>query len=105
MTGLVACDDIILTDSKTQYLVFIAGYVGHKLENNEVSCEICKSERNRTLQYDLGTNEFLYLFEIDRRGLKWPADFQLEIVTQAFSVFRVMKDYEAKVFNLDNEML
>jgi len=60
------------------------------------------------LQDDLGTNEFMYLFENDRGGLKWPADFQLEIVTKAFVVFRVMvsKDYEAMFFNLDiNQML
>jgi len=37
MTGLVACDDNIFTDSETQSLVFIAGYVGHKLVNNKVS--------------------------------------------------------------------
>jgi len=37
MTGLVACDDNILTDSETQSFVFIAGYVGHKLVNNKVS--------------------------------------------------------------------
>jgi len=41
-------------------------------------------------QYDLGTNEFMYLFENGRGGLKWPADFQLEIVTKAFLVFRVI---------------
>jgi len=46
----------------------------------------------------------MYLFEIDRGGLKWPADFKLEIVTQASLVFRVMvsKDYEVKFLNLDN---
>jgi len=47
----------------------------------------------------------MYLFEIDRGGLKWPADFKLEIVRQAFLIFRVMvsKDYEAKLLNLDNQ--
>jgi len=49
----------------------------------------------------------MYLFEINRGGLKWPADFMLEIVTQAFLVFRVMvsKDYEANFLNLDNKNL
>ena len=55
MTGLDGCDRIELTDSETQSLVFIAGYVGHKLVNRVVSCDICKNELvcDRTLQYDL----------------------------------------------------
>jgi len=47
----------------------------------------------------------MYLFEINHGGLKWPADFMLKIVTQAFLVFRVMvsKDYEGNLLNLDNQ--
>lgn len=78
--SLVACDDIEITPSESQSLVFIAGYVGHKLIANKVLCDLCKNELvyDRTLQYEFGSNDYNYLFEIDRGGLKWPTDFLLE---------------------------
>jgi hypothetical protein len=107
LPALADCDNVEISESECQSLVFIAGYVGHKLLRNKISCDLCQNELvcERSLQYDLGTDEYSYLFDIDRGGLKWPTDLLLEIVTQAFLVFRtvISKDYESKFLSVGNQ--
>ena len=101
------CDDVEISETESQSLVFIAGYVGHKLTSTKVPCEMCRNELvcDRSLQMDFSTNAYAYLSELDRGGLKFPTDFLLEIVTQAFLTFRlvVSKDYESKFLNVNNQ--
>ena len=98
MPSLDLCDEFQLEESELQSLIFLAGYVGHKVCSNKVSCESCKLElvSDRTLQYDLATEHFDYLLSIDRGGLKWPTDLLVEIVTQGYLVFKAVmsKNFE-----------
>jgi hypothetical protein len=108
LPGLSLCDDIELTVSESQALVFIAGYVGYKVVR-KLTCDLCRGElvSEKTLQFDLSSADFSYLFELDRGGLRWPTDFLLEIVTQVFLVFRVIvsKDFEAHCLTCDKQKL
>jgi hypothetical protein len=106
LPALATCDDIELTVSETQSLVFIAGYVGYKVAR-KLSCDLCRGELvcDKTLQYDLSSVDFTYLSDLDRGGLRWPTDFLLEVVTQVFLVFRVIvsKDYEVQFLTCNNQ--
>jgi len=60
---------------------------------------MCKNEviSQNDMQCDL-TDDYQYLSDISRGGLKWPTDFLVEVVTQVFIVFRIIvsKDYESR---------
>jgi len=88
LPALDLCDDSELSQSETQPLVFVAGYVGQKVVN-KLSCDLCKREviTENDMQCDL-TDNYQYLSAISRGGLKWPTDFLVEVVTQVFIVFR-----------------
>lgn len=107
LTCCKGCDDVEITESESQSLVFIAGYVGFKLVQNKIVCELCKRELvyDNTLNYEVSSSAYSYLSEIDRGGLKWPKDFLVEIVTQAFKVFKmvVSKECETKFLSVGNQ--
>jgi hypothetical protein len=70
------CEDVVISDAETALLVFLAGYVGFKVQR-KISCDICKVELvcGKTLQYDISSANFSYSAEIDLGGLRWPTDF------------------------------
>jgi len=45
------------------------------------------------MQCDL-SDDYQYLSDISRGGLKWPTDFLVEVVTQVFIVFRIIVSKE-----------
>ena len=49
------CDSVLITDSESKSLVFVAGYVGFMMVTNKVECSLCKSEllTDNNLQVDL----------------------------------------------------
>jgi len=100
--ALDLCDDSEMSQSETQPLVFVAGYVAQKVAN-KLSCDLCKNEviSENDMQCDL-SDDYQYLSDISRGGLKWPTDFLVEVVTQVFIVFRIIvsKDYESKFLAL-----
>jgi hypothetical protein len=89
--ALSLCDDVAINDAETAALVFVAGYVGFKVQRN-ISCDMCKAELHcdKPLHYDISKADFAYLAEIDRSGLRWPNDFLLEVVTQVLVVFQAL---------------
>lgn len=104
--ALSLCDDIAISDEETAALVFVAGYVGFKVQR-KISCDMCKSELlcDKTLHYDISSADFTYLAELDRGGLRWPTDFLLEVVTQVFLVFQavISEDFEKHFLTVDNQ--
>ena len=60
---------------------------------------------DNNLKFDLSSSDYSYLSEIDRGGLKWPKDFLLEIVTQAFVVFKIVvsKECETKFLTVGSQ--
>lgn len=105
LPALDLCDDSELSQSETQPLVFVAGYVGQKVVN-KLTCDLCKNEviSGNDMQCDLN-DDYQYLSAISRGGLKWPTDFLVEVVTQVFIVFRIIvsQDYESKFLALSNQ--
>jgi len=81
---LELCDDTELSQSETQPLVFVAGYVALKV-GNKLTCNLRKQEviSDKAMQCEL-TEDYQYLSDISRGGLKWPTDFLLGVVTQVF---------------------
>jgi hypothetical protein len=87
-----------LTESEEQSLVFIAGYVIHKLVPDKLSCCFCRLEfmTDHNMELDVATDMCSYLLDLDRGGLKWLTEFRLDVVTQIFGLFRVLvsNDFE-----------
>jgi hypothetical protein len=104
--ALSLCDDVAISDAEAAALVFVAGYVGFKVQR-KISCDMCKAELlcDKTLHYDISKADFAYLAEIDRGGLRWPTDFLLEVVTQVFVVFQavISKDFENNFLTVSNQ--
>jgi len=102
---LELCDDAELSQSETQPLVFVAGYVGQKV-SSKLTCDLCKQEviSDKGMQCELN-DDYQYLRDISRGGLNWPTDFSVEVVTQVFIVFRIIvsKDYESKFLAASNQ--
>lgn len=91
LPALHKCKTVGLTESEEQSLVFIAGYVGHKLVPGKISCRFCCLEllTDHDMELDIAADKCSYLLDLDRGGLKWPTEFLLEIVTQSFCLFCV----------------
>jgi hypothetical protein len=104
--ALSLCDDVAISDAETAALVFVAGYVGFKVQR-KISCDMCKAELlcDKTLHYDISKTDFAHLAEIDCGGLRWPTDFLLEVVTQVSVVFQALisKDFENKFVTVSNQ--
>ena len=98
------CDNIVVTESESKSLAFIAGYVGLKVVSNISNCDLCKSEllTDQHLQVDLPEDQTSYLVDLDRGGLKWPSGLLVEVVTQMFLAFRcvISTQYESKFLSL-----
>ena len=80
LPALDLCDEAELTESETQSLVFVAGYVGQKV-CNKLMCDLCKQEvvSDKSMPCELN-DDYQYLSEISRGGLTWPTDFLVEVV-------------------------
>ena len=97
---MICVTSVLITDSESKSLVFVAGYVGFMMVTNKVECSLCKSEllTDNNLQVDLVEEQTTYLADIDRGGLKWPSDLLVEAVTQMFLIFKciIPEQFEAK---------
>jgi len=63
---------IVVSDDETQVLVFIAGYVGRKVKvtTNCLAC-VCELVTEKSMTYDVGTDQVIYTHASDRVGLTW----------------------------------
>ena len=87
------CDvEVTVSDSECKSLAFIAGYVGYKLVSNVTNCPFCISElvTEHLLEIDVGFEQYEYLHDLDRGGLKWPTDLLVEIIMQVFFIFNCL---------------
>ena len=61
------CDiDVSISDVECKSLLFIAGYVGFKLVNNVVSCDLCRNDfiTNDVLEFDTDSEHFFVTYLI-----------------------------------------
>ena len=100
---------IIVVDSISEddmhVLVFIAGFVGRKLENS-LSCTACVDELISLddMSCDVKTDDLVYVHALDRGGLKWPRQALVDIVTIIFCLFQrlLCSDYEKQFIAVPN---
>ena len=104
---ITECDiGVAVSEAECKSLIFIAGFVGYKLLTNTVICELCCNEliteHVMEVSIDDGDEQYSYLRDLDRGGLKWPTDLLVEIVAQVFFVFNclVSLKYESKFLAL-----
>jgi hypothetical protein len=103
---ITECDiDVDVSDAESKSLIFVAGYIAYKLVKNVVRCDLCKLEfiMERLLDYDVD-EQYSYLLDIDRGGLKWLTEYLIAIVMQVFFVFQcVMSEkYKSKLLVLSD---
>ena len=98
--------NVEINDSECKSLIFIGGYVGFKIVQDKITCDLCTNElvKNFDLNLDIASTAFSYLRDLDCGRLKWPTDLLVEIVTQVFLVFRciVSENYKGKFLELLN---
>jgi hypothetical protein len=102
------CDiNVSVSESECKSLIFISGYVAHKLLKNKINCELCKNEliTEHSLEVEIDGEQYMYLHDLDRGGLRWPTDLLVDVVTQVFLVFRclISDKYETKFQIVSNQ--
>jgi len=90
-------------------LVFIAGYVAHKVVP-KLSCSLCKQElcTDKELLCDCGDDSdasYFYIDVLNRGGLKWPTQFLTDVVVDVFVVFKclIAEKYEQAFSEVTNQ--
>jgi hypothetical protein len=105
---ITECDtSVCISEAESKSLIFIAGFVAYKLVTNNIICELCQNElvTEHAMEVNIDCNEqYSYLNDLDRGGLKWPTDLLVEVVMQVFFVFNclVSEKYEPKFLALLN---
>ena len=103
------CVDDTVEDRDLASLVFIAGYVAHKLLK-KMPCQLCQLEfcTDKELLCEFGdglVESFRYIGILNRGGLKWPTQFLTDIVVNVFVLFNrlISASYEQKFLTLFNQ--
>jgi len=96
---------ICISDDNMHVLVFIAGYVGRKLQRS-VSCASCVSEilSPDDMSCDVRPDELVYIHALDRGGLKWPTQALVDIVTLIYCLFQrlLSSEFEKRFIDVPN---
>ena len=75
--------DVEIEDRDLASLVFISGYIVYeiakKLSCNFCMLELCSDEAMVFKDSDNVSDQFAYIEDMDRGGLKWPTQYTIEI--------------------------
>jgi hypothetical protein len=93
--------NIDVSENDISLIIYIPGYIGRKIEF-KVGCSLCLNLilTNRNLEIDTFSGNLQYLNCLDRGALKYPTEFLVSLLQEAYIIILISKDYE-KYFLFD----
>ena len=90
------CDSIKFEDTEVKGFIAMAGYVTHKNFSLFDSCKGCYDLMcsDKVLEMENLSDDFLYLKDLYRGGLKWPSEQWATCVVEAAKVFKSLVNSE-----------